>query len=90
MVFLIRRVEKDKRRVTRIGVGNDPAFGPFKKDVGAAIVEMLEPIQAEYHRIRADRAYMDAVMKAGAEKASERAAVTLKKAYEAVGFVTRP
>ena len=42
------------------------------------------------HRIRADRAYMDAVMKAGAEKASERAAVTLKKAYEAVGFVTRP
>lgn len=65
-------------------------YGPFKKDVGAAIVEMLEPIQAEYHRIRADRAYMDAVMKAGAEKASERAAVTLKKAYEAVGFVTRP
>ncbi len=38
--------------------------GPFKKDVGAALVEMLEPIQAEYHRIRADRAYMDAVMKA--------------------------
>ncbi|MGC9491906.1 tryptophan--tRNA ligase [Vibrio genomosp. F10] len=65
-------------------------YGPFKKDVGAALVEMLEPIQSEYHRIRADRAYMDAVMKAGAEKASERAAVTLKKAYEAVGFVTRP
>ena len=65
-------------------------YGPFKKDVGAAIVEMLEPIQAEYRRIREDRAYMDAVMKAGAEKASERAAVTLKKAYEAVGFVTRP
>ena len=65
-------------------------YGPFKKHVGAALVEMLEPIQAEYHRIRADRAYMDSVMKAGAEKASERAAVTLKKAYEAVGFVTRP
>ncbi|MEZ9058570.1 tryptophan--tRNA ligase [Vibrio pelagius] len=65
-------------------------YGPFKKDVGAALVEMLEPIQAEYRRIREDRAYMDAVMKAGAEKASERAAVTLKKAYEAVGFVTRP
>ena len=65
-------------------------YGPFKKDVGAAIVEMLEPIQAEYRRIREDRAYMDAVMKAGAEKASERAAVTLRKAYEAVGFVTRP
>ncbi|MCW8329650.1 tryptophan--tRNA ligase [Photobacterium sp. SDRW27] len=65
-------------------------YGPFKKDVGEAIVAMLEPVQAEYKRIRADRAYMDSVMKAGAEKASERAAVTLKKAYEAVGFVTRP
>ena len=33
MVFMIRRVEKDKRRVSRIGVGEDPAFGPAKKDV---------------------------------------------------------
>lgn len=65
-------------------------YGPFKKDVGEAIVAMLEPVQAEYKRIREDRAYMDSVMKAGADKASERAAVTLKKAYEAVGFVARP
>ncbi|MGF1697460.1 tryptophan--tRNA ligase [Vibrio lamellibrachiae] len=65
-------------------------YGPFKKDVGQAIVAMLEPVQAEYKRIRDDRAYLDSVMKAGADKASERAAVTLKKAYEAVGFVTRP
>ncbi|MGF1730632.1 tryptophan--tRNA ligase [Photobacterium kasasachensis] len=65
-------------------------YGPFKKDVGEAIVAMLEPVQAEYKRIREDRAYMDSVMKAGADKASERAAVTLKMAYEAVGFVARP
>ncbi|UXI01516.1 tryptophan--tRNA ligase [Photobacterium sp. TY1-4] len=65
-------------------------YGPFKKDVGEAVVAMLEPIQAEYRRIREDRAYMDEVMKAGAEKASARAAETLKKAFEAVGFVPRP
>jgi tryptophanyl-tRNA synthetase len=65
-------------------------YGPFKKDVGEALVAMLEPIQAEYHRIRADRAYMDDVMRQGAAKASERAAITLEKAYKAVGFVTRP
>lgn len=64
-------------------------YGPFKKDVGEALVTMLEPIQAEYHRIRADRAYMDEVMKVGAEKASERASIMLKKAYKAVGFVPR-
>ncbi|MGR5541588.1 tryptophan--tRNA ligase, partial [Vibrio campbellii] len=56
-------------------------YGPFKKDVGQALVEMLEPIQAEYRRVREDRAYLDAVMKEGAEKASARAAETLKQAY---------
>lgn len=61
-------------------------YGPFKKDVGEAVVAMLEPIQAEYHRIRADRAYMDEVMQQGAEKASARAAETLKKAYKAVAL----
>ncbi|PSU33041.1 tryptophan--tRNA ligase [Photobacterium lutimaris] len=65
-------------------------YGPFKKDVGEAIVSMLEPIQAEYHRVRTDRAYLDQVMKAGAEKASARAAETLKQAFAAVGFVARP
>ncbi|WP_318511977.1 tryptophan--tRNA ligase [Photobacterium leiognathi] len=65
-------------------------YGPFKKDVGEALVAMLEPVQAEYHRIRSDRAYLDSVMKQGAEKASARAAEVLKKAYQAVGFVARP
>lgn len=65
-------------------------YGPFKKDVGEALVAMLEPIQAEYRRIRADRNYMDQVMKQGAEKASARAEETLKQAYQAVGFVPRP
>ncbi|MCD9463460.1 tryptophan--tRNA ligase [Photobacterium phosphoreum] len=65
-------------------------YGPFKKDVGEALVAMLEPVQAEYQRIRHDRAYLDSVMKAGADKASARAAEVLKKAYHAVGFVARP
>ncbi|WP_217514062.1 tryptophan--tRNA ligase [Vibrio metschnikovii] len=65
-------------------------YGPFKKDVGEALVAMLAPVQAEYHRIRDDRAYLDAVMKAGAEKASARAALTLKNVQQAVGFVPRP
>jgi len=64
-------------------------YGPFKKDVGEALVSMLEPIQAEYHRIREDRTYLDSVMKIGAEKASSKASSMLKKAYEAVGFVLK-
>lgn len=65
-------------------------YGPFKKDVGEAIVAMLEPIQSEYHRIRNDIPYLNEVMKAGSEKASAKAAVTLDKVFEAVGFVQRP
>ncbi len=65
-------------------------YGPFKKDVGEALVAMLEPVQAEYHRIRSDRAYLDSVMKDGAEKAAAKAAKTLQKVYQAVGFVAHP
>ena len=64
-------------------------YGPFKKDVGEAIVTMLEPIQSEYHRIRSDLGYLNQVMAQGAEKASARASVTLKRAYDAVGFIPR-
>ncbi|WP_070970613.1 tryptophan--tRNA ligase [Vibrio sonorensis] len=65
-------------------------YGPFKKDVGEALVAMLEPVQAEYKRIREDREYLNSVMREGAEKASARASETLKKVYEVVGFVGKP
>ena len=64
-------------------------YGSFKKDVGEALVAMLEPIQAEYQRIRQDRSYMNEVMKQGTEKASARAEQTLRAVYKAVGFVSR-
>ncbi|MGF1768733.1 tryptophan--tRNA ligase [Enterovibrio makurazakiensis] len=68
----------------------DKMYGHLKTDTAEAVVAMLEPVQQRYAEFRQDRAYLDQVMKAGAEKASQRAAVTLKKVYEAVGFVTRP
>lgn len=65
-------------------------YGHLKTDTADAVVAMLEPVQTRYQEFRADRAYLDQVMKTGAEKASARAAETLKKVYEAVGFVSRP
>ncbi|WP_325891473.1 tryptophan--tRNA ligase [Grimontia sp. NTOU-MAR1] len=65
-------------------------YGHLKTDTADAVVAMLEPVQTRYQEFRADRAYLDQVMKAGSEKASSRAAETLKKVYEAVGFVARP
>ena len=44
---------------------------------------------AEAARILADKAYLESVYKAGAEKASYTAAKTLRKVYKKVGFVAR-
>ncbi len=68
----------------------DKMYGHLKGDVADAVVALIEPIQARYHALREDQAYLDSVMKAGAEGARERAAQTLRKVYDAVGFVARP
>jgi tryptophanyl-tRNA synthetase len=68
----------------------DKMYGHLKGDVANAVVALLEPIQARYQEIRNDQAYLDSVMKAGAEKASARASKILTKVYDAVGFIPRP
>ncbi|GGW78777.1 hypothetical protein GCM10007391_09260 [Alteromonas halophila] len=68
----------------------DKMYGHLKGDVADAVVALIEPIQQKFHTLRDDRAYLDSVMKAGAERASERAAKTLRSVYDAVGFVARP
>lgn len=62
-------------------------YGHLKGAAGEAVVGMLEPLQERYRAIRADRAYLDQVMKAGAESAQARAEVTLKKVYEKIGLL---
>jgi len=65
----------------------DKMYGHLKGDTADAVVAMIEPIQARYHELRADETELNRIMRIGAEKASERAAPTLAKAYEAVGFI---
>ncbi|RUO76579.1 tryptophan--tRNA ligase [Idiomarina tyrosinivorans] len=68
----------------------DKMYGHLKGDVAEAVVALLEPIQEKYHAIRNDRAYLDEVMRKGADKAREDAAQTLRAVYDAVGFVPYP
>ncbi|MEQ3659927.1 MAG: tryptophan--tRNA ligase [Glaciecola sp.] len=63
-------------------------YGHLKGDVAEAVVSMLTPIQENYARIRSDHNYLSEVMTKSAENARAKAAVTLAKAYAAVGFVT--
>ena len=63
--------------------------GAFKPVVGEAVVEMLRPIQEETRRLLSDKAYLESVYRAGAEKASYVAEKTLRKVYKKVGFLAR-
>lgn len=68
----------------------DKMYGHLKGDVADAVVALVEPIQQRFTALREDRAYLDSVMKAGADKASARATETLQRVYDAVGFIARP
>ncbi|MDP4537297.1 tryptophan--tRNA ligase [Alkalimonas collagenimarina] len=62
-------------------------YGHLKTDVADAVVSLLEPLQQRFTEIRADNTLMRQVMQQGAEQARSRAAETLRKVYDAVGFV---
>ena len=64
-------------------------YGAFKPAVGEAVVEALRPIREETERLLADKAYLEGVYRAGAEKAEYVANKTLRKVYKKVGFVPR-
>ena len=64
-------------------------YGAFKSAVGEAVVETLRPIREETQRLLTDKAYLEGVYRAGAEKASYIAEKTLRKVYKKVGFLAR-
>ena len=64
-------------------------YGDFKKAVGESVVELLRPIREETERLLADKAYLESVYRAGAEKASRVADRTVAKVYKKVGFLAR-
>ena len=61
-------------------------YGEFKKAVADAVLEELEPFQARYKEILANKSY-EQVLKDGAEKASAIANKTLKRVQKAVGLL---
>ncbi|MCL1803519.1 MAG: tryptophan--tRNA ligase [Eubacteriaceae bacterium] len=61
-------------------------YGELKKRVGEAVIEELRPIQEKYAEFSKDKAYVDSVLKAGADAAREIAASNLKIVQEKVGF----
>ena len=61
-------------------------YGAFKTAVAQSVIDTLKPVQDEYNRILADKAYLEGVLKDGAEKARYQANKVLSKVYRKVGF----
>lgn len=61
-------------------------YGDFKLAVGEAVAEGIKPITEKRLKLMSDKAYLNSVMKEGAEKASRIAYKTLKKVYRKVGL----
>lgn len=64
-------------------------YGDFKLAVGESVVDTLKPIQTRFNEILADKAYLDSIIKANAEKAQYFSNKTLRKVQKKVGFPER-
>jgi tryptophanyl-tRNA synthetase len=62
-------------------------YGDFKKELGEVVTEFVTPVRARTLELLDDRAELERVLAAGAERAREVAAPTVALAYERVGFL---
>lgn len=62
-------------------------YGHLKTEVATQIIDMLTTLQTKYHQYRDDENYLLSIMLEGAQKARSKAEPTLKKVYDAIGFV---
>lgn len=64
-------------------------YGDFKSAVGESVISVLLPIQTRFKELSTDKAYIDQIIKANAEKANYHAQKTLRKVQKKVGFPER-
>jgi tryptophanyl-tRNA synthetase len=64
-------------------------YGHLKTEAADAVVALLEPIQQRYKELRADEAALLAILQQGGEKAQIRAEETMRRVFDAIGFVSK-
>jgi tryptophanyl-tRNA synthetase len=62
-------------------------YGDFKKELGAAVADHLEPVRRRYEGLMDDRAELTRLLAVGADRASSIAAATMGEVRERVGLV---
>ncbi|SFW70138.1 tryptophan--tRNA ligase [Chitinophaga sancti] len=61
-------------------------YGDMKKQLGEDMCKFIAPIREKAHSLQEDPAYLNKIMKHGAEKARESAAQTLQQARKLIGI----
>ncbi|MCC7440728.1 MAG: tryptophan--tRNA ligase [Bdellovibrionales bacterium] len=61
-------------------------YGHLKVDTAEIVVQAIRPVRDEAERLLKDRGELDRILAEGARRASERAAPTLRRVYDALGF----
>ncbi|HEX4868316.1 MAG TPA: tryptophan--tRNA ligase [Acidimicrobiales bacterium] len=64
-------------------------YGPLKADAAAAVIALLEPVQARYAELMADPGELATIAAKGAAKARSTAEVTLQRARDNLGLLPR-
>jgi tryptophanyl-tRNA synthetase len=62
-------------------------FSVFKPALADLAVDRLAPVASEMRRISADRAYVDAVLKDGGERAGALAEKTMRSVRDIIGLL---
>lgn len=83
--------------VLAAATGDDPVavadsyrqYGPLKADAAAAVIALLEPLQARYRELIGDPAELANQLDVGARQARTTATATLARARAAVGLLPR-
>jgi len=83
----IYAVLADTDRETVLAEFGGKPFAEFKPALTDLVVAKLAPIGSELRRLRQDPAYIDSVLKEGAERASVIAEKTMKHVHDIVGFL---
>jgi tryptophanyl-tRNA synthetase len=63
-------------------------YGDLKADTAEAVVEFVTPIKARVDELLTDPAELESVLSAGAQRAGDVSAKTLKRVYDRLGFLT--
>ncbi|GGV54672.1 tryptophan--tRNA ligase 1 [Streptomyces longisporoflavus] len=63
------------------------SYGALKKDTAEAVVEVLRPVQEKHKELVADPAYVEEVLRRGAERARGMSRPMVDTAYRAIGLL---